>query len=152
MKWFKKNIVLVIVVFLIFRVCIWIIRQPKHEGFTETPIVEISKTIYGKTGDDIKSILERYQSTTEMPQAIESIRLVLYDIDLVNKEIDNIKNKCDNSTCDNIQQDDIQKCIPVIEKLLTNVKQVMDNSVCNISVPDKIQLQEHIETIKSYSI
>lgn len=144
MKWLKKNMVLVVVVFLIMSACLWIIRRPSRDGFTETPIVEISKVIYGKTGDDIKSILERYESSVESPEAIDSIKSVLEEIDLIEKEIDDIKNKCENDTCDNIEVSEIEKRIPILNKLLENVKQIMENPLCHISEPDKIQLQDNI--------
>lgn len=150
MKWLKKNMVLMVVVFLIMGVCIWIIRQPKQEGFTETPIVEITKIMYGKTGDDMKSILERYFSTSETPQAIQLIQSVLADIDVIHKGVDNIKNKCENSSCDNIEMSEFETLLPVAKKLLSDIKQITENHQCNISEPDKIQLLENIEAINPF--
>lgn len=153
MNWLRKNkIVFIILLFVVLGVLIWRMREPRKENFSETPIVEISKVIYGKTGLDIKSILERYQSTPQPPQVNHSIHAILSDIDILNKSMDHIKNRCENPTCDNMKDSEIENILPLIEKIILNTDEFVENPSNNICMSDKAQIRENMNAIYKCSI
>ena len=153
MNWLRKNkIVFIILLFIVLGVLIWRMREPRKENFSETPIVEISKVIYGKTGLDIKSILERYQSTPQPPQVNHSIHAILSDIDTLNKSMDHIKNSCENPTCDNMKDSEIENILPLIEKIILNTDEFVQNPSNNICMSDKAQIHENMNAIYKCSI
>jgi len=153
MNWLRKNkMVFIILLFVVLGVLIWRRREPRKENFSETPIVEISKVIYGKTGLDIKSILERYQSIPQPPQVKHSIHAILSDINTLNKEMDHIKNSCENSTCDNMKDSEIENVLPLIEKIILNTDEFVQNPSNHICRSDKAQIRENMDAIYKCSM
>lgn len=119
------------------------------EGFHETPLNEISQLMKGggdiPLGTDLKSIISRYNSTSET----QSFNKTIKDIDNTCDEIIVIKKKCENDACDNIAPDDVNNITSLIQKVVSGIDHSM--TTFNISISDKQLIQDNLDKIKQFN-
>jgi hypothetical protein len=153
MKFFK--IILFVFLLIIIYISYLYFREPKlKEGFSQTPLNQIAQAIRGgpdfENGLDIKSILQRYQSTSNTPQANKQIQSLLSDITNVSSTIGSIQNQCQDGECENIPQNQMKELIPVIQNIVTELENWMTANSNIISMPDQQQLQANLDIIIGY--
>lgn len=146
----KRPYLFVVVLIFIYGIYVLSMRLLRtkqiKEGFNESPLKEISQIIKGggdvPVGSDIKSVIQRYQSTSGSQQ----FDPIISEIDDVSNEIVNIKKECDNDKCDNISDEKVKNIIDRLKKMIASIEILITTS--NMSTPDRELIKENLEKIK----
>ena len=121
--------------------------KPMKEGFSQTPIIEVSRAIAGEHG--IQSIVKKYVSSSNSSEMTQQLDALLSDIQSASTMIQNAQTKCIGGECA-LNKIEIQTILPAVQQMVIDLQKWMASVSNVVSMEDQQLLQSNIDIIIGY--